>query len=83
MRFSDGERWDISYKSVGSEMQIAVPRKLLGLTDLKKTAFDFHWADNVPVGSGDIADWWYDGGSAPDGRFNYRYGNEQDGSEHG
>ena len=33
----------------------------------------FHWVDNAPVGFGDIADWWYNGESAPDGRFNYVY----------
>jgi len=74
-RLSDGKTWLVPYFVSGREMTITIPRARLGLTNLKKTAFDFHWADNVPVGSGDLADWWYNGDSAPDGRFNYRYMN--------
>jgi YD repeat-containing protein len=73
-RLSDGKTWTVSYHAQGNEMAVVIPRRLLGLTDLKTTTFDFHWADNVTVG-GDpatIADWWYNGDSAPDGRFNYR-----------
>ena len=74
-RLADGKTWPVKYHAAGNEMQIVIPRALLGLTNLNKTAFDFHWVDNAPVG-GDpkrIADWWYVGDSAPDGRFNYRY----------
>ena len=74
-RLSDGKTWQVSYSASGREMAVTIPRARLGLTNLQKTTFDFHWADNVPVGSGDIADWWYNGDSAPDGRFNYRYTN--------
>ena len=76
-RFSDGKAWPIKYHAVGNEMMVVIPRALLGLTNLHQTTFDFHWVDNAPVG-GDpkqIADWWYVGDSAPDGRFNYRYQN--------
>ena len=76
-RLSDGKTWPVHYHVVGSEMAITIPRALLGLTNTAKTTFDFHWVDNAPVG-GDpkqIADWWYVGDSAPDGRFNYRYVN--------
>ena len=76
-RLSDGKTWRVPYQSAGCELMVALPRVLLGLTSVKRTAFDFHWADNVPVGSGDIADWWYNGVSAPPGRFNYRYANAQ------
>ena len=75
-RFSDGKEWPVSYRAVGNEMQIAVPRVLLGLPRGATTTFDFHWLDNVPTGTGDPADWWYNGESAPDGRFNYRYINQ-------
>ena len=75
-RLSDGKTWSVRYNSVGHELTVTVPRRLLGLTNAKRTTFDFHWADNVPVGSGDIADWWYNGVSAPPGRFNYRYVNK-------
>lgn len=74
-RLSDGKAWPVPYRAVGSEMMVAIPRKLLGLMGLTRTTFDFHWVDNAPIG-GDpkqIADWWYVGDSAPDGRFNYRY----------
>ncbi|MDQ2799828.1 MAG: hypothetical protein M3Y13_09315, partial [Armatimonadota bacterium] len=74
-RLSDGKTWPVKYHASGNQMQIVVPRALLGLTNTAGTQFDFHWADNVPVGTGDIADWWYNGDSAPDGRFNYRYEN--------
>lgn len=72
-RLSDGKTWLVAYKISGREMTVTVPRAMLGLSRTSRTAFDFHWADNVPVGSGDIADWWYNGSSAPAGRFNYRY----------
>jgi len=74
-RLSDGKTWPVRYHATGNEMTVTVPRALLGLTDTHRTTFDFHWVDNAPVG-GDpkqIADWWYVGDSAPDGRFNYRY----------
>ena len=74
-RLSDGKTWVIRYRAVGSALAVIVPRALLGLKTTGGTAFDFHWADNVPVGRGDLTDWWYDGDSAPDGRFNYRYRN--------
>ena len=78
-RLSDNKVWQVHYHAAANEMMIAIPRALLGLTNPKQTAFDFHWADNVPVG-GDpkqIVDWWYQGDSAPDGRFNYRYENRK------
>ncbi len=74
-RLSDGKTWPVPYRAQGNDLQVIIHRTLLGLTDAKNTAFDFHWIDNVPVGAGDIADWWYYGDSAPDGRFNYRYQN--------
>jgi len=76
-RLSDGKTWTVRYRAAGSDMRIAIPRALLGLTNAGHTKFDFHWVDSAPVGRGDIANWWYDGDSAPDGRFNYRYENVQ------
>ncbi len=76
-RLSNGKTWPVNYRAVGHDLMVIVPRALLGLTNIKKTAFDFHWVDNCAVGTGDIADWWYNGDSAPDGRFNYRYVNNQ------
>ena len=76
-RLSDGRTWPIRYRAVGHEMTVTIPRTLLGMMDLAKTTFDFHWVDNAPVGGAPkrIADWWYVGDSAPDGRFNYCYVN--------
>lgn len=74
-RLSDGKTWPIDYHVESNQMAVTIPRALLGLTDTKTTTFDFHWLDNVPVGSGDLADWWYVGESAPDGRFKYRFVN--------
>ena len=76
-RLRDDKTWTVPYRAVGNQLPVAVPRGLLGLTDTRRTTFDFHWVDNCPIG-GDparINDWWYDGDSAPDGRFNYRYDN--------
>ncbi len=76
-RLSDGKTWRVSYHAADHELMVTIPRRLLALTDLTRTTFDFHWVDNASVG-GDpkqIADWWYVGDSAPDGRFNYRYVN--------
>ena len=70
-RLPDGRTWPVHYRAAGSELAVTVPRALLGLTNTYKTTFDFHWVDNAPVG-GDpkqIADWWYVGDSAPDGRL--------------
>lgn len=76
-RLSDGKTWPVHYHAAGNAMTITLPRTLLGLTNLKKTGFDFHWVDNAPSSRDlkQIADWWYVGDSAPDGRFNYRYVN--------
>ena len=76
-RLSDGKSWPVPMRVAGNDLMFALPRTLLALTNLNVTTFDFHWADNVLVG-GDpkrIADWWYQGDSAPNGRFNYRYRN--------
>ena len=72
-RLTDDRTWQVKYRMKGNEMVIAVPRVLLGLTDPKRLTFDFHWADNVPIKTGNVADWWYLGDNAPDGRLNYRY----------
>ena len=77
-RLSDGRTWPVAYRAAGDELMVAVPRALLGLTGLRRTALDFHWVDDVKVGPGgeDPSGWWYDGDSAPDGRFNFRYVND-------
>ena len=75
MRYSSKEKqWKsvavIPYSMKGNEMEIAVPRKLLGLMGNKAT-FDFKWADN-PQNLKDPISLCTDGDTAPNRRFNYR-----------
>jgi len=63
-------RSDLAYTVTGNQLMLAIPRASLGLTT-DPVSFDFHWADNFQTN--DIADFYVDGDSAPDGRFNYRY----------
>ena len=73
-RLFDNKLIPITEKAEGNQMMLSVPRVKLGLTDPHHVLFDFHWADNVQVG-GDVKDFYVNGDSAPDGRFNYRYEN--------
>ena len=61
----------ISYKVRGSEMMLAVPRALLGITRLP-AAIDFKWADNCLSKTPSASDFTLNGDAAPDDRFNYR-----------
>lgn len=60
----------VGYRYKGNALEVAVPRKLLGLTG-KKFTFDFHWADN-PADLKDQISLCVNGDSAPNRRFNYR-----------
>jgi hypothetical protein len=75
-RLPGGHASSVMYFKKSRELVIFVPRALLGLRGARKVEFDFHWTDNRDAGTGEIADWWYFGDSAPDGRFNYAYRNE-------
>jgi hypothetical protein len=55
----------------GSELQIAIPRAVVGLPN-GPIAFDFKWVDNLQR-PGDVMDFYLSGDVAPEGRFNYRY----------
>jgi len=64
---------EVKFVERGHELQLAVPRSVLGLgPDKGPLRFDFKWADNVPE-SGNILDFIGNGDVAPNGRFNYRY----------
>ena len=67
----DLERNDISLRVSGRELELAVPRSALGLSD-GSLSFDFHWADNIQ-NAGDITAFALEGDSAPNRRFNYRF----------
>lgn len=60
----------LRYHLKGNRMELAVSRRLLGLTD-KSFTFDFKWADNPAAELTDpIA--FIEGDAAPNRRFNYR-----------
>jgi len=61
---------ELDYHYRGNELELAIPRKLLGLTG-DSVSFDFKWSDNAA----DLADpisLCIDGDTAPNRRFNYR-----------
>ena len=68
-------RWktvaQVPYKAQGSEMMLAIPRALLGITRLPAT-IDFKWADNCLSKQPNASDFTLNGDAAPDDRFNYR-----------
>ncbi|OJW17735.1 MAG: hypothetical protein BGO49_26400 [Planctomycetales bacterium 71-10] len=55
----------------GNELELAVPRGVLGAADRKRVAIDFKWVDNVPIG-GEASAFTLHGDAAPNDRFNYR-----------
>jgi hypothetical protein len=69
-----GYRWgmpqDIPYRRVGNELELAIPRATLGLTNLP-AGLDFKWADHIQQ-TGDASDFTLNGDVAPNDRFNYR-----------
>jgi hypothetical protein len=56
----------------GQQMELCVPRALVGLAEKSPLDFEFKWVDHVPP-SGDILDFYLYGDVAPGGRFNYHY----------
>lgn len=56
--------------TAGNELEIAVPKSTLGI-DSNPNVF-FHWADNMQQ-LDDITQFFINGESAPDRRFNYQY----------
>jgi hypothetical protein len=61
---------EAKYVVNGNEMEIAVPRQMLGIRNLPST-LDFKWADHC-YSRGDCTDFSLNGDAAPDDRFNYR-----------
>lgn len=60
----------VPYRYAGTQMELALPRDLLGLAADAWT-FDFHWCDN-PADLDDPISLCINGDSAPNRRFNYR-----------
>jgi hypothetical protein len=69
-----GYRWgapvDIPYRLYGNELELAIPRPVLGLKTLP-AEIDFKWADNIQQ-TGEASDFTLHGDVAPNDRFNYR-----------
>jgi hypothetical protein len=61
---------DVASRVAGDEIELAIPRKTLGIIRLPFT-FDFKWADNIQQ-TGDASDFTLNGDAAPNDRFNYR-----------
>ncbi len=59
----------LKYCYNGNQMEIQVPRNLINQNG-KNISFYFHWADNIQK-LNDITEFFIDGDSAPDRRFNY------------
>lgn len=75
------ERWTgKAWESVGSarlqvgtnELQLGVPRSVLGSASTEPLRFDFKWTDNIPA-EADGMDLLDQGDTAPNTRFNYRF----------
>ena len=62
---------NISRNYQGDELELSVPKKLLGLKG-KQFTLDFKWSDNSPLHN-DGMNWLDKGDAAPNARFAYRY----------
>ena len=60
----------VQYNASGNTLQIAVPRKLLGIDDCASFTVNFKWSDNMQ-NDGDILDFYENGDVAPEGRYKY------------
>lgn len=62
----------IELRAAGSELHLAIPRRLLRLPGGNSVVINFKWADNLQH-PGDVMDFYLSGDIAPEGRFMYRY----------
>ncbi len=69
-----GYRWGnptpITYQRFGRDLELAIPRSVLGVSSLP-AILDFKWADNIAQ-DGTATDFTVNGDVAPNDRFNYR-----------
>jgi len=61
---------NINYRIKNNELELAVPLEKLGITS--EINIEFHWADNIQKDF-EIEEFFLNGDSAPDRRFNYSY----------
>ena len=69
-RYAWGSPVERPFRVVGNELELAIPRALLGIATLPAT-IDFKWADNIQQ-TGDWSDFTLNGDVAPNDRYNYR-----------
>jgi hypothetical protein len=62
---------DLDYRVEGSQMEIAVPRAKMSISSGDFEMY-FHWVDNIQK-TDDISDFFVNGDSAPERRYNYCY----------
>lgn len=60
----------VQYNASGNTLQLAVPRKLLGIDKCASFTVNFKWSDNMQ-NDGDILDFYENGDVAPEGRYKY------------
>ena len=61
-----------TYSVADNRMELAIPLEMLGLTSGLEFAIEFKWVDNMQ-NDNDVYDFYLNGDSAPQGRFNYVY----------
>ncbi|MBO0930944.1 hypothetical protein [Fibrella aquatilis] len=59
-----------TYRVAGNRLELSIPSHIVGLR--LAPSFDFHWADNVQKWNA-VTEFFLNGDSAPDRRFNYRF----------
>jgi hypothetical protein len=73
--FTPSGNWEnaapIDFRTNKNELELAVPKKILGITGNIFT-LDFKWTDNIPA-NGNAMLWLDQGDTAPNARFRYRY----------
>ena len=69
-RYRWGSPVNVPYRVSGNELELAIPRSVLGIAKLPAT-IDFKWADNIQQ-TGQASDFTLNGDVAPNDRFNYR-----------
>ncbi len=84
-RSTGGWNWEvvsdqISYRTEGNRLQLAVPRSALGLVGTDVIRFSFKWMDNMQQG-GDAMEFYLNGDCAPNERFSYYFTSESVGQQ--
>lgn len=75
-RATSGATWQragkVAYSVSENYMELAIPLELIGLTSEVAFELEFKWADNIQSDN-DVYEFYLNGDSAPQGRFNYVY----------